>query len=385
MATIRTQLVGTIAADDSATVDQYLALGYLTQSEANQLNDKIDDESRQKVTPTDGGGPVDVGGSTAMSVGQARGRFIDALRGGQYRGMSATEIENNYVALLRQFGANNPTGVAKSEIAGILSANPGFQETQDSAFVSAGGEDFDYSDIMDQLESGEFDITEAKEALEALGLDPTAIAILLQPYTMGRRQELDTDLDLTTSQFDLGELPENLGQAIDPFLEEEAAPERLFRGFASQAFGPGMSRQARESLQNQFGPANLSFLLGMDPEGYGATGEPEGRFREFLRGGGDILGPDKLAKGITGLAGEMAGGTGTSPRSEYWSDNPRAFENVLGGFLPSVNPRFRGAYGGAARDLFSRFQYTNPGSSFLQFLGKRGGRLFGQTGTPGMD
>lgn len=162
------------------------------------------------------------------------------------------------------------------------------------------------------------------------------------------------------------------GPVRDPFLDLEADPENIFRGFTTQQFSPELSGLARQSALRQGSPARLSFLLGQGAEDIGPGG---GRFRDFLRTGGEILDPAGLSSGIVSSA-EAARNDPTGRLAESFGSNRDLFELVNSAAQARTNPLFRRAFDTAARNRFSQFQEQGPGRSFLQFLGGQGGRIF---------
>lgn len=165
------------------------------------------------------------------------------------------------------------------------------------------------------------------------------------------------------------------GPDRDPFLDLEQDPETIFRGFTSQQFSPELSGLARQSALRQGSPARLSFLLGQGVDDLGALGDTGGRFREFLRTGGQTLNPAGLESGIVSAA-ETARNDPTGRFAESFGTNKELFELVNSAAQARTNPLFRRAFDRAARNKFSQFQEQGPGRSFLQFLGGQGGRIF---------
>lgn len=231
---------------------------------------------------------------------------------------------------------------------------------------------FTVEEIMQALAAGALTREEAQAELARIGIDINEIQQELPSEPTGVAPGVDAPApEVGPALPPTGPVTAG-GPAQDPFLELERDPETIFRGFATQQFGPELSGLARQSALRQFAPAQLSFLLGQGAEDIGPEG---GRFRDFLRTGGEILDPSQLASGIQGAA-QRARQPGGERVSELFGNNQQLFNLVNSAALARTNPLFRGAFDRASRNKFSQFQEQGPGKSFLQFLGGQGGRLF---------
>jgi hypothetical protein len=162
----------------------------------------------------------------------------------------------------------------------------------------------------------------------------------------------------------------------------EAQPRDVFQGFLSASPGiQNVSGLVRRSMENQYDPAYRSFQL---QSGFG------GSFRDFLRSG-QTLNPTQAAARIAQIAGY--GGLPVGIRTEGQQtlmdrfNNPEdlnsALNIALGAISGGVNPLFRGAFRRQGTDIFNRYREQNPTGSFLQYLGERGGNIFGVPGSSG--
>jgi len=141
------------------------------------------------------------------------------------------------------------------------------------------------------------------------------------------------------------------------------------------------------SLQNRFNTAEQSFLL--------QNQDPSATFFNFLQQGAEgsnpfasFLSPTEAVGRIAEIAGfgRLAPGT-RSPGEDLLLDplrpNRGAFNAALNTFLGGVTPTFAPAVQRSAQGIFDRFQGTDPSRSFLDFLGQRGGNIFGAVGSSG--
>jgi hypothetical protein len=176
-----------------------------------------------------------------------------------------------------------------------------------------------------------------------------------------------------------GEVEDPLSRRAYLRREQEAEPGAIFRRFLTQDATPGLSPAGEGARAAQAVPAYTAFRLGQI--------DPHETFRAFLESGANLLTPAQRATGFQQLGSEreklfaVAPGDMTEEqqaRQIYFNNfgNQAVFDAQLDPTLQEVNPLFRRGYREQAQNVFDRFQAATPEESYLEFLGKRGGRLF---------
>ena len=239
-------------------------------------------------------------------------------------------------------------------------------------------------DIVASFEAGQLSLSQLEGLLLEAGLSPATIAGL-DPFTktagFGSQQEIAT-----------GDAPQSLatqstlaGLTLDEARRERETGQGARRDVFSEFLATAPQFQnvnalVSRSLQNRFAPAEQSFLL--------QNQDPANTFFNFLQQGQPTLSPTAAAGQIANIAGFRdipfeQRTVGQNFRLDPLESNRGAFEAALNTFLPGVTSAFRPAVQAQAQNVFDRFQGTNPSRSFLDFLGQRGGNIFGAVGSSG--
>jgi hypothetical protein len=229
------------------------------------------------------------------------------------------------------------------------------------------------------------------EPADWYGLPPTQ-APTPETVVPGGTVDFGTQIGLTPT----GGLSTLAPQPRDPTFGdipiEQARRERekrevrydVFREFlATNPQFQNVNPLVRRSTLSRFKPLEETFRL--------TTADPQATFFDFLAGGGRELSPAAAAQQIANVAGfvDIAGQQGfdRTPAQkalfERFGPNAAAFDASLSTLLPGVTAAFRPAFTSQARDIFDRFQGEDPRGSFLDFLGRRGGNIFGAVGSSG--
>jgi hypothetical protein len=181
--------------------------------------------------------------------------------------------------------------------------------------------------------------------------------------------------------------PISLEQARKEREDSARARENVFREFlATSPQFAGVNPLVQRSLRSFGEPAEQSYLLG--------NVDPSRTFFNFLSRGGGILSPTEGARRIGEIAGWGGGGAPMTPGQTNILGNLGAFDasgvgnqNIfqaaLQTALPGVTAAFRPQFANQAQRIFDRFQGADPRASFLQYLGERGGNIFGAPGSSG--
>ena len=167
--------------------------------------------------------------------------------------------------------------------------------------------------------------------------------------------------------------PEGGLPRADAFLGAEVDPLQVFNQFLSQQPALGdLSARGRSAIEGQFQPAYQSWLAQVT--------DPTSTFRDFLSGGGQILGPEAMQQRL----GEIASAFGI-PRAQrtdpqrfltgpsQFGSNVNALNAFLQPLLARTNPLFRRGVEDVAQNVFDRFQATTPELALFPALHRRGG------------
>lgn len=127
-------------------------------------------------------------------------------------------------------------------------------------------------------------------------------------------------------------------------------------------------------------PALASFRLSQT--------NPDATFRDWLQQDGQLLTPAEQAARIVSM-GSLQSGLREAEATRKLTDeeqlqatmvdaftNPVAFRTAAEGRVGRMNPFWRASGGRVAQQQYDRFMADTPEESFLQYLGKQGGKLF---------